>query len=288
MNRSTICRELKRNKTEKRGVYNHKTAQMYANERKKWKTISRKFVSSMQCQFVKYLTEFRWSPEQIVGRLRLEGKQMVGKTTLYTFLHKDKKAGGNLFAYCPHALKYRKQRLSTMPASRWAKRKSIEQRPEVINTQERMGDFEMDTIIGKGKSVLQTIVDRKTDFAIIQKLGSGKDAKKLAKAVKKRLAYLKRRGQLHSLTTDNGTEFTYFKSIERALNVPVFFAKPYCSSDKPHIEHLNKLIRQYLPKRSSFDNLTDKDIAEIECSLNNKPRKKLGYKNPFEVFWLNL
>ena len=103
-----------------------------------------------------------------------------------------------------------------------------------------------------------------------------------------RLAFLKRRGQLHSITTDNGPEFSAFRSIERGLGVPVYFARPYRSTDKPHLEHANALIRQYLPKHSSFDGLTKGDLKEIEWRLNNRPRKKLGYRTPHEVFYLNL
>ena len=103
-----------------------------------------------------------------------------------------------------------------------------------------------------------------------------------------RLAFLKRRGLLHSITTDHGPEFSASRSIERGLGVPVSFARPYRSTDKPHIEHANALIRQYLPKHSSFEGLTKGDLKEIEWRLNNRPRKKLGYRTPHEVFYLNL
>ena len=122
----------------------------------------------------------------------------------------------------------------------------------------------------------------------MEKLKHGKDAKQLARVVNRRLALLKRRGQIFSITTDNGTEFTHFKSIERALKIPVFFAKPYCSSDKPHIENINGLIRQYIPKGKSFDEISDDEIRQIQNQLNNRPRKKLGYKTPYEVFFLHL
>ena len=104
----------------------------------------------------------------------------------------------------------------------------------------------------------------------------------------RRLAFLKQHGQLHSITTDNGPEFSAFRSIERGLGGPVYFARPYRSTDKPHIEHANALIWKYLPKHSSFDSLTKGDLKEIECRLNNRPRKKLGYRTPHEVFYLNL
>lgn len=100
----------------------------------------------------------------------------------------------------------------------------------------------------------------------------------------RRLVFLKWRGQLHSITTDNGSKFSAFRSIERGSGGPVYLARPYRSSDKPHIEHANALIRQYLPKHSSLDGLTKGDLKEIELRLNNRPRKKLGYR----IVYLNL
>ena len=98
------------------------------------------------------------------------------------------------------------------------------------------------------KAGILTLTDRKTDSAIIQHLPCGRKANPIAKAVIKQLAYLKRRGLLHSITTDNGSEFMVFGKIEKTFKIPVFFARPYPSTDKPHIEHLNALIRQYIPK----------------------------------------
>ena len=147
----------------------------------------------------------------------------------------------------------------------------------------------MDLILGATPNeVILTIVDRKTDYIFIEFLMQGRKSKPLARVVNRRLAFLKRRGQLHSITTDNGTEFSAYRSIERSLGVPVYFARPYRSTDNPHIEHANALIRQYLPKHSSFAGLTAKKIKEIEWSLNNRPRKKLRYRTPHEIFYLNL
>ena len=128
-----------------------------------------------------------------------------------------------------------------------------------------MGDLEMDLSLGATPhEAILTIVDRKTDYIFIELLPQGRKSKPLARAVNRRLAFLKRRGQLHSITTDNGTEFSAYRSIEGSLGVPVYFARPYRSTYKPHIEHANALIRQYLPKHSSFAGLTAKEIKEIE------------------------
>ena len=215
---------------------------------------------------------------------------MVGKTTIYNWLHADKRSGGDLYSHCRHGLKYRRKRLSEPRNSKkrgWYK--SILDSPEIIDKQGRMGDMEMDLILGASSSeAILTLTNRKTDYVFLEALPHGRKAKPIARAVNRRLAFLKRRGQLHSITTDNGPEFSAFRSIERGLGVPVYFARPYRSTDKPHIEHANALIRQYLPKHSSFDCLTKGDLKEIEWKLNKRPRKKLGYRTPHEVFYLNL
>ena len=147
----------------------------------------------------------------------------------------------------------------------------------------------MALILGaSGSKAILTLTDRKTDYIFLEALPHGRKDKPIARAVNSRLAFLKRRGQLHSITTDNGPEFRASRSIERGLGVPVYFARPYRSTDKPYIEHANALIRQYLPKHSSFDGLTKGDLKGIEWRLNNRPRKKLGYRTPHEVFYLNL
>lgn len=281
---STICREIKRNLTAA-GNYSPSQANMFAKERQEWKNKAKaKMTKNIKADIVQCITKYKWSPEQIAGRRKLEGKPMVGKTTIYKFLHQDKKAGGELYKHTRHGLAYRKQRLATPAKTNWPLRKSIDQRPTCIDKKKRVGDFEMDTIIGKGqKGAILTLVERVTGFTIIRLLKQGKDARALAREVNKALRYYKKMGILHSITTDNGTEFTKFRTIEKSLKTAVYFAHPYQSWDKPHIEHLNKLLRQFIPKKSTFEDLTDRDLRDYEILLNNRPRKKLNYKTPNEV-----
>ena len=154
---------------------------------------------------------------------------MVGKTTIYNWLHADKRSGGDLYSYCRHGLKYRRKRLSVPRNSKKRGRyKSILDHPEIIDKQGRMGDMEMDLILGaSGGEAILTLTDRKTDYIFLEALPRGRKAKPIARAVNSRLAFLKRRGQLHSITTDNGPEFSAFRSTERGLGVPVYFARPY-------------------------------------------------------------
>ena len=286
----TVSRELRRN-SHKRG-YSAQHAQMLADERVAWRQQHpRRFTRSLQARVASLLQQEQWSPEQISGRLCLEGIAMVGKTSIYNWLHADKRSGGDLYSYFRHGLKYRRKRLSTPRNSKKRGRyKSILDLPEIIDEQGRMGAMEMDLILGaSGSETILTLTDRKTDYIFLETLPHGRKAKPIARAVNRHLAFLKRRGQLHSITTtDNGPEFSAFRSIERGLGVPVYFARPCRSTDKPYIEHANALIRLYLPTHSSFDGLTKGDLKEIEWRLNNRPRKKLGYRTPHEVFYLNL
>lgn len=226
VNHGTISRELKRNLTGQ-GRYSPKQAHLFARERHEWKQHPRKLTPKIKEEIATKIRNEQWSPEQIAGRYKREGKPMVGKTSIYNFLHEDKRNGGTLYTHCRHALRYRKSRLSN-PVTCKKPRRSILDRPECITTQERTGDFEMDLIIGRGgNEAILTLTDRKTDFAIIQALPHGRKAKPLVKELVKRLAYLKRRGQLHSITTDNGSEFMAFDKIEKRLKVPVYFARDH-------------------------------------------------------------
>ena len=136
----------------------------------------------------------------------------------------------------------------------------------------------MDLILGaSGCEAILTLTDRKTDYILLEALPHGRKAKPIARAVNRRLAFLKRRGQ----------EFSAFRGIERGLGIPVYFARSYRSyrsTDKPHIEHANALIPQPLPKHSSFYGLAKGDLKEIEWRLNNRPRKKLGYRTYMKYF----
>lgn len=164
MHVSTVSRELRRN-SHKRG-YSAQHAQMLADERVAWRQHPRCFTRSLQERVASLLQQEQWSPEQISGRLRLEGIAMVGKTTIYNWLHADKRSGGDLYSYCRQGLKYRRKRLSTPCNSKKRGRyKSILDRPEIIDEQGRMGDMEMDLILGASSSeAILTLTNRKTDY----------------------------------------------------------------------------------------------------------------------------
>ncbi len=153
-------------------------------------------------------------------------------------------------------------------------RVSIDQRPECINNKERFGDWEVDTIIGRQqKGAMQTIVERTTGMLIIKKLPKGKQTKGLSKELINRLMPYKK--HILSITSDNGTEFADHQNIAKNLDTQCYFAHRYFSWQRGLNEYTNKLIRQYIPKKTAFDTLTDKQITQIQHKINRRPREKL-------------
>ena len=156
----------------------------------------------------------------------------------------------------------------------------------MVERKERLGDLEINTMIGQNhKGALLTINDRVISYVAIEKLNS-KDAKELAQNVIERLSPSK--GKIHTITADNGKEFVELKMISSELEVDFFFAKPYHSWERGANENTNGLIRQYFPKKTSFENLSDQDIKRVEDILNNRPRKKLNFLTPNEFLLRNL
>ncbi len=164
---------------------------------------------------------------------------------------------------------------------------SIDERLAIINEKKRFGDWEIDTIVGEGnKGAIVTIVERQTGFLLMKKLPEGKAAKGLSNAVVDLLLPYKQ--VIHSITSDNGTEFADHKLIAKKLNADFYFAHPYSSWERGLNEYTNKLIRQYVPKKQSFDGYNDQNIKELQHKINQRPRKKLQFNNPKHIFYTNL
>lgn len=141
----------------------------------------------------------------------------------------------------------------------------------------------MDTIVGKdGKGVIVTLVDKYSSLLLMRKLETGKKAPPLAQTVIKMTKEAKI--QVRSITTDNPTEFTGHKEIAKGLGCVVYFAHPYSSWEKGAIENMNGLIKQYIPKKENFEKYTHQEIRQIQDKINGKPRKKIGFRTPSEVF----
>lgn len=280
LHRSTIYREIKRN-AQKQGNYSGKTAQLYANERKERFFVKRKFTN--ECiKLVRQYIEEKWSPEQIVGYCKKHAIPMVSHERIYQFIREDKKNGGNLYKHLRHQLKHRKRSVGKhFPIK---DRVSIEQRPTIVAQKERFGDWEMDTIIGKNQQgAILTFTERSTNFLMMVKLKYGKSAVELAKQfIALSLPY---KNSIHTITTDNGAEFAEHKAITTKLDAPIYFTHPYCSWEKGTIENANKLVRQYLPKNTNFNDITDAQLLSIQHKINKRPRKKLNFECPKDIFY---
>jgi IS30 family transposase len=276
---STICRELKRN-VGKRGRY-IKKAHKLALQRRDNKSKSR--ITASQWQIVEYYIRQDFSPEQVSGWLKRWGCLQISHAWIYQYIRKDKQRGGTLHTHLRCKKKNRKWHGKERYNQSLRDRISITERPEVVNTRQRYGDWEVDTVIGRpsGK-VLVTLVERKSKLSVI-----GLSINKTAQAVKDTIISLLRSlsSCVHTLTYDNGPEFAQHVAIDKVLKSQAYFARPYCSGDRGLNENTNGLIRQYLPKRSSFDDVSDSAIEWIMERLNNRPRKTLNGRTPNEVFF---
>jgi IS30 family transposase len=281
--KSVISRELKRN-TNSKGRYCFEYAQDMANLRKERMKKPRKLHSWLKKEIIELIKQ-DWSPQQIEGRFKLENKPFVCHETIYQIIRKDKVAGGTLYRHTRHRLKHRKRPVDKKIAIK--NRISIDQRPEIVDTGERFGDWEIDTIVGENnKGAIVTMVERKTAFMMMEKLKYGKNAKQLTKAVTRMLtAYI---NHVHTITGDNGTEFADHQTIAKMLKTKFFFTHPYSAWEKGLIENTNKLVRQYIPKKTNFSKLNEQQIKEIQYKINNRPRKNLNFYSSKEIFFLNL
>lgn len=280
VSQSTLSREIKRNSGQ-RG-YHCQQAHSKAADRQRRLQNYRNLTLEIR-HFIRIsMTEEQWSPEQIVGYLRRKGKPCVCVETIYAYIRADKANGGDLWTHCRHQLKHRKRRVSA-PYTAVQNRTMIDERPSDWDGS-TPGDFEMDTIVGKdGNGAIVTLVERKTNFTLARKLPQGKNAKTLAETVI--LMLLPYIGKIRSITTDNGSEFAEHLLIAKRLKTKVFFAHPYSSWEKGCIEYHNKLIRQYIPKGTDFNNITDRMLKEIVIKINRRPRLKLGFSTPVAEFF---
>ena len=279
--KSVLSRELRRNSS-KRG-YSASLAHEYANERKERFRTDRKFTETVKRHVVKYLTEEQWSPEQIVGDAQRRGIEMVCVERIYQFIREDKRKGGSLWKHCRHQLKHRKRPVGGKKVI-IPDKVSIDERPEIINQKQRFGDWEIDTIVGaENKGAILTATERLTGFLIMKKLPNGKNAKELAKILFHML--LPYKNFVHSITSDNGTEFYEHKWIAKMLNTKYYFAHPYSSWERGLNEYTNGLIRQYIPKKEEFKKYSDNDIENFQKKINRRPRKKLNFDAPINRFF---
>lgn len=277
---STISREISRN-IGGRG-YRHKQAHRFTRERHQGKNKLVKLTPELKTVINKYLQQ-DYSPEQISGRLRLYGFNSVHHETIYQYILTDKKNGGDLYTHLRHKNKtYRKRYGSAHNRTGIKDRVDIDERPEVANKRMRVGDWELDTIIGKNhKGAIVTMDDRKTKLRLAYPL-QGKKAKDVKDAMIKLLSPIK--NWVKTTTYDNGKEFALHKEVSKALSCNAYFAKPYHSWERGQNENANGLLRQYFPKSMELIDIPVSDVFAAVDKLNSRPRKCLGFRTPYEVF----
>lgn len=283
--KSVVSRELRRNRDMRNGEYRYKQAQRKYEERLKQKPKAVRFDAEVRERVEAMLAE-DFSPEQIVGRCRLEGLGCVSHERIYQHVWADKRRGGDLYTHLRRkGRKYRKRGAGKDGRGIIRDRVPIDSRPAVVDEKKRFGDLELDTVIGRNhKGAILTVNDRATGLCWLALL-DGKESEPLKNALINMLSPLK--GVIKTATADNGKEFAAHREIAAALGIDVFFAHPYHSWERGANENMNGLIRQYIPKKSSFENLNDEDIQLIQNKLNNRPRKRLNFLTPIEYFCRN-
>lgn len=279
--KSTLSRELKRN-TGQRG-YRYKQAHETAQQRHADKPKAVRLTDGIK-SYASLKLKGHWSPEQISGRLKQEGKPSVSHETLYRFVLEDKKAGGDLYTHLRHQhKKYRKRYGKRDCRGAIPNRVDIGQRPAVVDEKSRLGDWEADTVIGKGhQGVLVTLTERVSRFNLAISVPC-KEAQTVKNAIIAALRPLK--DWVKTITFDNGREFCLHEEISQQLDCKTFFAKPYHSWQRGLNENHNGLLRQYFPKQSALDNVTQAQVNQAIDEMNHRPRKLLDYKTPWEVFF---
>jgi len=277
---STISREIRRN-TGQRG-YRHKQAGCLAQERHVDKPKAIKLTGEIkdviECKLLQ-----DWSPEQVAGWLEKEGILKLHHETIYQYVLLDKRSGGEIYKHLRHQNKtYRKRYGSSHSRNGIPNRTDIDERPEVVNTRERVGDWEADTMIGKNhKGVFVTLDERKSKLRLAMPVNN-KKAREVTDAMIRLFSPLKR--CVKTITFDNGKEFSFHEEVARTLACHTYFAKPYHSWERGQNENANGLLRQYFPKSMELIDVTMKQVFDAVHKLNSRPRKCLGYKTPYEVF----
>ena len=285
-NPSSISREINRNSDERTGNYHAKAAKIKTRlrrEESKRKQRKIKNDSDLEKYIILKLKKF-WSPEQIAGRLKLkQAKIVVGKDAIYQYIYSAKPGLIKYLRFKKN--KYRRRRGTKIREElrEEAKKRRIDVRPGIIGKRERIGDWEGDTIIGKDKkSAILTHVERKSGYLMADKLDTRTSNETMAKIIQrfKNIPKFKR----FTGTYDNGPEFSSHQEIERFTSMVIYFAFPYHSWERGSNENTNGLLRQFFPKGIPFVNITQEDIDNAVLLLNNRPRKRLDYFTPKEIF----
>ena len=281
--RSSITREIQRNATHHDGTYRPQLANWYAHSRRSRSRRNTQF-TSVDWARVEALVREDWSPEQVAGRLRLDGGPTISHETIYRRVWADKRAGGALYLHLRGARKQKRKRYGAYDSrGRLAGKRPIATRPPGAEHRSRFGHWEGDTVLGAGQAgpCVLTLVERKSGFLAIGKLAQRTGAFVNDRA--QQLISIQPR-LVRTITVDNGTEFHSYQALEQRVPARFYFATPHHAWERGTNENTNGLVRQYLPKGASMADLTQHDCNRLADKLNRRPRKRLGYRTPEEVY----
>ena len=288
--RSTISRELRRNTSPHWPYYNELYAERAALARRHTARHRRRRDHQPLVDFVEAKLRAFWPPEAISGRLIARfpnaPAMRISAEQIYTWIAADAAAQGTLYQHLRQRHK-RRYRRKTRPAHRVRReaRLDIVYRPDVVDRRARFGDWEGDTMLGTGRAAFVTHVERRSGYIVAFKQPN-RAASPLAEATIRAFACFPPRWR-RTLTYDNGTEFSAYARIERGSGFQVFFARPHSPWQRGCNENANGLLRQFFPKRHSLDHVSQTDLDDIVDLINHRPRKRLGYRTPYEVLTQN-
>ena len=276
--KSTISRELSRN-TGSRGYRPKQACEMSADRAQHSRNAPtvEPWVREAACA----LLCIQWSPEQIASQLP------ISHETVYQHVYADKAQGGTLWKH----LRCQKQKRKRYASGRDRRgqipnRRPLSERPLHIEARRQVGHWECDTVIGAShKGAVVTMVERKSGYAVMAKVEK-KTSELVSSAIVDKLQPMAAR--VKTLTFDNGKEFAGHAHIDQQLQSTAYFARPFASWERGSNENLNGLLRQYVPKKRAMSAVSDEEIRMIQNRLNNRPRKRLGFKTPAEVFHQSL
>lgn len=280
---STIYRELKRNLVfdPRLPGYSPSRAHAVARHRVIVRSYTKR-ISKETCRQVESYLRRRHSPEQISGELAHQGIG-ISHERIYQYIWRDKKRQGDLWTFLRGKLRRGRRYRINRQRGQIVGRIGIECRAAIANERRRRGDYEIDTVFGKGCAApLVTIVDRRTRFVVVEQVAS-KHAQGVADSLIRGLQGTGR--PVHTITADNGKEFAQHQRVAKTLKAKFFFARPYASWERGTNENTNGLLRQYFPKDRDFTTITQKEINFAVNELNHRPRKTLGFRTPHELFF---
>jgi len=281
--RSTIYREVSRNATPYDGAYRPSQAKEKSSARKTRSRRNTKFENTLP-QWIADQVRHQLSPQQIVGLARSKHTPVMSHESIYRRIRIDRLDGGVLYKHLRGAWKRKRKRYRGADSrGRLGGKKMISERPAIVDTRSRIGDWEIDTVHGCDKASIVTIVERKSGLVLIGKVKRATAELVLNVTIQLLEPY---RPWIKTITADNGSEFHMYKQLEAALGIPVYFANPHQAWQRGTNENTNGLIRQYLPKGMSLRTVTQDYCDKIAGGLNDRPRKRHNFLTPNEVMEL--